>query len=250
MPEQDEEFATAEDLAMINANPSLLKAYNAMKAGVTKKFQTYSQEKKSLQETLSAYEQTLAQWEEWRPIIESYNADEQHPNPDNNGGKGKGKSKGNGNDDFDMSSLSKTFMTREELAVEAKKITDLIAQQKKMLDFSLQLDTIRRQHFNKYPDVAFDDTKILNAALERGYSNLEDAYTNVYREDFVKKEVDSQVKQRVEEELAKQRTAGETGSGSTSTTFKPPTEAPKTFSQASAEVLNEIRSGTLNKEIK
>jgi hypothetical protein len=260
----DDEFATKEDLEAINNNPALLKVYNAMKAGVTKKFQEFSSTNKTLTDTnaklgeqLGVYEETLKQWEEWRPVIESYDpsSTNSNPNPDNNNGNGGNgnksrRNKGNGDDGYDFDSLKTQFIPRDEVRSVVETYDKRMGTMQRMLELSLQLDDLYRSHQSKYPNISFDREKVLGAAMEKGYSNLKDAYDSVYREDFIKRDVDTQVNARLEEERAKLRAPGDTGNGSVSMTFKPPESSPKTFNEASDSVLAEIKAGTLTEKTK
>ncbi len=249
----DLEFATKEDLEKINASPELKRLYDAMKAGVTKKFQTYASEKKQLMDTLTAYETTLRQWEEWRPIIDSYTkGDLDHDDGkgngdgDREGSKGGRKGKGGGYDDDGFRETFTGF--QDEVRKLADGFKNELTTMNRMMNLSLQLGDLERSHFVKYPDIKFDRDKILATALERGYQNLEDAYSTIYRDDFMKKDVETQLTSRLAEEKAKLRTQGETGSSATPLIFKPPEKAPTNFNEASQQVLNEIKAGTLTKE--
>lgn len=240
------EFATKEDLAAIEANPELKRIHQAMMAGVTKKFQSWSAEKNQLSETLNAYTETLQQWEEWRPILDSYVANPTNlqgdPDPNPNPKVKKG--------DNGVAALVDSFQSfQNEVKGLGQKFTEELNTQRRMFDLGLQLDDLRRTHFEKYPKVAFDANKILSIAVEKGYRNLEDAYSSVYRDDFIKNDVESQVATRLEEEKAKLRVQGEIGGATTPTHFKLPDTTPKSFSDASSGVLDEIRAGTLTKEV-
>ena len=255
----DEEFATKEDLELIKGNPELQRVYNAMKSGVTKKFQSFSEEKKQLSDRLSTYETTINQWEQWRPILESYMSDDGQQNNhgrhvedddmDDNRGRSRSRRRQSSNDgdDDDARGVNKVIDTlKSEFTKEFSTLKSELGTHRRMYDLYLQLDDIRRAHATKYPDVKFDTDKVLATALERGYNNLGDAYDNIYRGDFIKHDVESQVKQRLEEEIAKNRTQGETGSGAQPLSFKLPDDRPKSFSEASQAVLSEMKAGTLN----
>lgn len=250
------EFASKEDLEKINASPELQRIYNAMKAGVTKKFQGWSGEKKTLNESLASMTQVLNEWEQWRPIIETYDpeasafpgAGDDDPNVgdrDGNRNRRSARSERNVTDNGEFIRTFKTF--QGEVTKAGGQLANQVSTLQRQLEIYMQLDGLRREHSVKYPDIPFDDQKVLGAALERNYSNLEDAYASVYREDFVKKDVEKQVTTRIEEEKARLRVPGETGSGNMPTHFKLPEATPKGFSDASRAVLDEIKAGTLTK---
>jgi len=252
--DKDLEFASKEDLEEIAKNPALQKIYNAMKAGVTKKFQSWSGERKQLTDTLGNYEGILKQWEEWRPVVDSMIAEQ-------NAAANRGDDD-EGDDDYrDWQSekrgrqrerrrepvidTTRQYLTRDEATRYVGDVGKELATMRRMFDLSLQLDDLRRAHAEKYPDVKFDTQKVLGLALDRGYQDLRDAYSAAYRDDFIKKDVDTQVATRLEEEKAKLRVPGETGSGAMPMHYKLPDETPKNFSDASRAVLEEIKAGTL-----
>jgi hypothetical protein len=260
----DLEFATKEDLEEIAKNPALQKIYNAMKAGVTKKFQTFGEERRTLVDNLTRYQDTLQKWEEWRPIIDSIIQDgglDNSSRDDGRGGRdedrgrgddrdtrrgdGRGR-RGRGGEDDSLIDTLKGYVRREDVEKVGRDMAGELASMRRMLDLSLQLDDIYRTHLDKRPGIKFDRQKVLQTALERNYGNLEDAYTYAYRDDFIKEDVDTKVNARVEEELAKRRVPGETGGGTTPVSFKLPDSLPKSFSEATSQALTEHSAGTLN----
>ncbi|MEM2125705.1 MAG: hypothetical protein QXQ53_04840 [Candidatus Methanosuratincola sp.] len=245
--DDDIEFATKEDLEEIAKNEALQRVYNAMKAGVTKKFQSWAEEKRAweaernkLTSTLNAYEDALRQWEEWRPFIESYLSG-QLPLEEEEVEEPWSRRKGQ-KEEPDLSH----FIRKDEAENMLRQLQNELSTMRRMFDLSLQLDDLRRTHSTKYPDVEFDARKILSVALEKGYPSLEDAYLAAYKDHFIQKEVDSRLKSRLEEEMAKLKAPSETGA-TAPTHFELPKEAPKSFSEATKQVLEELKSGTLSK---
>ena len=260
MPKEDDEmeFASKEDLEEITNNPALQKIYNAMKAGVTKKFQSWANERKQLADTLSNYENLLKQWEEWRPYLEDLQTGEPTYDPyEEDRGRQpayrdtyrRAEDRRTRTPSSDEESTIDSFKSfRDEVLKAGRGFEERLNTMQRMMDLSLQLEDLRRNHHDTYPDVKFDAQKILSTALEKNYPTLEDAYRSVYRDDFIKKDVEKQLSTRLTEEKAKMMAPGETGGGITSTHFKPPDDVPKTFSDASKSILDEIRAGTLTKE--
>ena len=251
MDENDTEFATKEDLDAINANPELKKVYDAMNAGVTKKFQSYSQSLREREDALKSMEEINRQWEEWRPIIDSYIenptfAQNNEGDDDENRGNRNGNRGGNKKRNIDSFDESR-FVSRDEVGKTAQELRSELGTTRRMFELSLELDDLRREHAVKYPTIKFDTNKVLATAMEKGYTKLEDAYQSIYRDDFIKSEVESKVSERVKEIEASHRSPGETGSGSMPTFMKPPTNVPKSFSDATKSVLDEIKAGTLTK---
>lgn len=241
------EFATKEDLEAINADERLKRVYNAMLAGVNKKFQSWAEERKKLSETLAAYEDILRQWEQWRPVIENYSQGYtavEPPEEEEQLFKGR-KTKQKETYDNDWQAELQAF--RDEIYRAAQGFQKELETMRRMFDLSLQLDDLRREHAKKYPDLELDAKKIIDTAISKGYPDLENAYMAAYRDEFIKREVEQQLKSRLEEEKAKLRAPSETGSPSP-TYFEAPKEAPKSFAEATKQVLEELRSGKLAKE--
>jgi len=84
-----------------------------------------------------------------------------------------------------------------------------------------------------------DEQKVLDVALEKGYRNLDDAFNEAYREDILNKEVETRMGSRVEEEIAKRQTRVETGSGAQPLKFDLGKDAPKTWTDAGQQFLEE-----------
>lgn len=261
MPEKEDkaiEFATKEDLEVINASPELKRVYDSMKAGVTKKFQTFSQTLKESEEKVSQYAGVIEQWEQWRPIIDTVVS-----NPDLLTAQGRDDDEGDDPPIFQQRgnrNVNKKKMVdgeheefrkfQSEIKEMGQKFQNELNVSRRMLDLSLQLNDIRREHETKYPKLPFDGNKVLQLAVEKGYGDLKDAYSSVYKDDFIKNDVETQLNTRLAEELAKQRAPGETGSAAAPTYMKPLENVPKSFSEATQSALTELAAGTLTKETK
>jgi hypothetical protein len=253
MADKDEgelEFATKEDLDLIEKSPELKKVYAAMKAGVTKKFQSRSEEVKKLQEQLQAYDASLSEWEQWGDSVKPILADYESQGP---------TTQRRSNDD-DRYVQTNTRTRRRESEAENKEIAKLVQtvekmnesfskaaqdydnrlnQVNRMFDLSMQLNDLYRL------DPEIDGNKVLETTLKEGLPTLRAGYDHVYRDKLIRKEVDPLVEKRVQEELAKRQTPAETGSGTSGLGFELPKEPPKSWAAASKEaigVLQEERS--------
>lgn len=238
--DEDVEFASKEDLAIINANPELQKIHKAMLAGVQKKFQSFNESTKALQTQLatlsnqvSELDGGLQEWEDWstqnKDLLTEFISSR---GSGDEGGKGKGKMKsGQQGDDPRYNKLieeinrgAQQMMTQFET-----KMTHM----NRMLKLSMQLNDLYR----KNPEL--DADKVLDVALKRGYTDLNKAYEDkeAYGEEIFNKEVETRLKPRMEEELAKRNTNIESGSGAVPINFELPKEMPKSFEDAGSRFL-------------
>ena len=230
------EFASAEDLAAIKADPRLKKYYDATLAGVQKKFQSWSDEKKQLAQTVETLKQqateldrSLSEWENWstqnRPLIDRLLGEQKLQD-----GKGRGKQPMAGDDD-------RFNQFTENINKAGAEIEKKLSHTLRMLDLSMQLQDLYRAH------PKMDGDKILDLAIKKGYSSLKDAYMD--DEGYGKEELDLRVeerlKPRLEEELAKRTTNVESGSGSIPLTFKQPDKniSEKGWDELGQDFLNE-----------
>jgi hypothetical protein len=233
------EFATKEDLEVIKADPRLSKYYQAVQAGVTKKFQSFAEERKSLQETIETlksqnaeFDGRLVEWENWftqnKPLIE------------------KVVKMGEGNLEGDDRGKGKGGKMREEVDERYEKLIETInkageqieqrfSHMNRVLGLSMQLNDLYRRN------PKMDGNKVLDIAIKKGYSDLDKAYQDddAYGQEILEGKVQEKLGPRVEEELAKRRTNVETGSGSVPINFELPKEMPKSFTDAGSQFLEE-----------
>jgi len=236
------EFASAEDLAEIKADPRLSKYYNAVVAGVNKKFQTWAEEKKQLEsqvETLtnqvSELDGGLLEWENWftknKPTLEKALTPQENSEEDGREGRKRGREKveDRREDDPRYNEMS-NYINR--MAGEFEK---RLSHMSKMLNYSIQVNDLLR----KNPQMDLD--KVLDVAKKKGYQDLSKAYEDedAYGKEIMDKRVEERLKPRLEEELTKRMTNVETGSGSTPINFELPKELPKSFQDAGKQFLEE-----------
>ena len=234
--EDDLEFASKEDLEAIKGDPRLSKIYQAMNAGVTKKFQGWSEERRTLQNQLSNLQQQvteldsgLSEWENWfadnkEALTKSLSGDRGRSGED---GRDRGKKREEPDERYNQ--LVEAF-NRAGQAFEKR-----LGHLGRMLQLSMELGDLQRQN----PTI--DANKILDVALKKGYHRLSDAYKDedAYGKEILDKEVETRLKPRLEEELLKHKTNVETGSGAVPMRFELPKEAPKSFTDAGQQFLAE-----------
>lgn len=239
MADKDEEleFATKEDLEEIQKNPALQKVYNAMKAGVTKKFQGKSESTKTLETRLQQLEDKLYEWQDWyaEAFPDGWKASEEEETPIPTNEKGK---RGKGGEDGPTLREVIEAVNKAGLAFE-KRLNSLTEGQGKLSNaFTLSLDLIEQ----KFAHPEMDIQKVLKTATEKGYGDFGTAYDATYRDENIGKQVEEKVASRLKEEEAKRKDTLETGSGSVPLTFEKPKEAPKSFTDATSQFLKERAS--------
>lgn len=234
--------------------PDELKSvYKSMQADYTRKTQALAETRKEfetreqrLQEQLKDYgatEQELQQWREWYRSLEE--EAEHVPAAGNLGGTRQDDKPAPSGQDGD--GTSSPDFTRVATTVEAlnAKIAELEGQltgvneslrqsrnqTNRMFVYHDQLNKLE-QDYGK-----IDRKKILDHALQAGYTDLTKAYRDLYQDDLIQSEVDK----RVAEELKKQRTATAVKSGQ-QVIFKPKEGRPKNWEEATAAALRDIGS--------
>lgn len=245
--EEELEFATKEDLEAIKSDPKLSKYYQAVQAGVTKKFQSYAEEKRNLQKMVESLQAQvkeldggLMEWEDWftqnKPILEKVaKMGDQSNLGDSDEGRGKrGKVKEEVDDRYE-----KLIETVNRAGGEIERRFNHM---NRVLSLSMQLNDLYRRN------PKMDGNKVLDVALKKGYTDLDKAYQDddAYGQEILEGKVMEKVGPRVEEELIKRRTNVETGSGSVPSRFELPKEMPKSFTEAGTQFLEE-REKEVNK---
>jgi hypothetical protein len=238
-PNPESEFASKEDLEIINANPQLLKTHKAMLAGVQKKLEGFNTEKKQMQaqlEKLTAQvtelDSGLTEWETWastnKGLIEKVTS------AGSKGGEGSGEEGGKGG-----KKGGETDTRMEELIQAINRGASQYEERLGKLDRMLKLSMQMNELYRKNPKVDMD--KVLDVALKKGHNDLTKAYEDkeAYGEEIFSQEVETRLKPRLEEELAKRNTNVESGSGSIPVTFEMPKELPKSFEDAGARFLQD-----------
>jgi hypothetical protein len=234
--EGDPDFATKEDLEIINANPQLLKAYKAVISGANKKFQERAENEKKLLKTIESLQSQVGELDgglqEWENMYSQHKdaidaAVISRTNPDLTKGKGKG---GEGDEGMWEKKFNQLVQNINQVGTQIEK---RLIHQGRMLSLSMQLNDLYR----KNPQM--DGEKVLDAALKGGETDLTRAYNDVYHDEILNKEVETRLTPRLEEELQKRQTQVETGSGATPLKFEIPKETPKTWVDAGQEFLKE-----------
>ena len=252
--DEGEEFATKEDLEAIEKSPELKKVYAAMKAGVTKKFQSRSEEVKKLQEQLQAYDASLSEWEQWgasvKPILDDYESQgptrQQSREVNDRYADNRSDSRARRQAETENKQIAKLVQTVERMneafSKAAQDYDNRLNQVNRMFDLSMQLNDLYRL------DPEIDGNKILETTLKEGLPTLRAGYDHVYRDKLIKKEVDPLVEKRVQEELARRQTPAETGAGTSGLGFELPKEPPKSWSDASKGAMAVLKEERASKE--
>jgi hypothetical protein len=238
--DRDLEFATKEDLEAIQKNPELQKVYNAMKAGVTKKFQEWSEKSKgsrALETRHQQLEDKLYEWQDWyaEAFPDGWEPSEGEitPNPNTKEGK-RGKGDGGPTIQEVIDAINKGAAAFE------KRLNSLAEQQGKLSNaFTLSLDLVEQ----KFAHPEMDIQKVLKTATEKGLGDLSAAYDTTYRDEIIGKQVEEKVATRIKEKEAEAKKTLETGSGTVPLTFTKPEQAPKSFTDATQQFLKERAVG-------
>jgi len=236
--EGDLEFATKEDLEVIEANPQLKKVHQAMLSGVNKKFQEWASDRKQLQQAVESLNSKvreldggLSEWEEW--FTNNKDSLMNLGKPDD-GNQPKNQRGGREREGGDEGVLEKRFNQLVQTFNQAgSRIEQRIGHMGKMLSLSMQLNDLYR----KNPEM--DGEKVLDTALKSGITDLSRAYQDTYHDDILNKQVEERLKPRIDEEMAKRTTQVETGSGAVPLTFETLKQSPKSWNEAGQQFLEE-----------
>jgi len=221
-------------------SPELQEIYKSMQAGFTKKTQEYAERQKAYAEkekkweeelkTFGAVEAENRKWHEWYEKVQEGEQDqepEQIVMPETKEGQ-----------DVDVRSILEKFQASqsstvsnlqkelETLRVALKQSTD---QTSRMFNYQSQLGELEREY------EGLDKQKVLDHALKIGQPDLKKAYSDLYHDDLIQKEVSK----RVEEELSKRRTQG-IRSGAQQVIVRKSDNAPKSFAEATEQIANSI----------
>jgi len=220
-------------------SPELQEIYKSMQAGFTKKTQEYAERQKAYLEkekkweeqlkTFGAVEAENKKWHEWYANVQE--SDDPEPEkivlPD-----------AKDSQDIDVRSILEKFQASqsstvnnlqhelETLKVALKQSTD---QTSRMFNYQSQLSELEREY------EGLDKQKVLDHALKIGQPDLKKAYSDLYHDDLIQKEVSK----KVEEELAKRRTQG-IRSGAQQVIVRRSDNAPKSFAEATEQIANSI----------
>jgi len=114
----------------------------------------------------------------------------------------------------------------DHLKTALKQTTD---QTSRMFNYQSQLGELEREY------EGLDKQKVLDHALKIGQPDLKKAYSDLYHDDLIQREVEK----RLQEELAKQRTQG-IRAGAQQVIVRRRENAPKTFAEASEQIANSL----------
>ena len=236
----------------------LLKGY-MMQADYTKKSKSLASERERIQreiqeiEDLKAEAERASKWDQWyeyhKPKIEDALSGKKNYTEENldfeTGDAETSRLR------REISEISKTVKSLEGIG---KKEFDAMKSNNKRLEralrYSMELDALKERHSREYPDIPFDKGKLVDVAfgLNKEELNQQDwdvIYDRAYRDEFLNKEVDKRLveKMRVEEEKLKAAKMAETGQ--VLKPFKLPEavpEEPTKIAEDAIKILREERS--------
>jgi len=231
----DLEFASKEDLEAIKADPKLSKLHQSMTAGVSKKFQSFAEERKALLQKVEMLQAQIAELDagltEWEDTYIKHKPEIDAVLTGKGGQPERGKKLKSDEDEGVWEGKFNQLVTAINKAGEG--IEKRISKAERMLHLSMQLNDLYR----KNPQM--DGDKVLDAAIKAGDPDLDRAYQTAYHDDILNQEVDKRLQPRVQEELQKRTTNVETGSGATPLKFEIPKEASKNWTELGQDFLKE-----------
>jgi len=234
-------------------DPELKSIYKHMQAGFTKKTQAIAEERRGMDDERTRYkddlqnlggmETELKQWRDWYKNLEDQVSTDGQQTP----GEKQMDTTGTTTQDTDTTTQGVDY-TSEDPQV-SKQMTQMQAEISRlggelnsahaaikesgdkftrMFDYQSQLGELSSDH----PEM--DRDKLLDHALANGQTDLKKAYQDLYREEIIQAEV----KQGVEEELARQRTVGIT-SGAKQIIVRAGEKTPKSWDEATEQILKQ-----------
>ncbi|MEM7827799.1 MAG: hypothetical protein QW561_00510 [Candidatus Aenigmatarchaeota archaeon] len=222
----------------------LMKGY-LRQSDYTKKTQALAEERKKLEnelreiENLRAEAERAAQWDQWyeqnRAFIEgrgntAYSMDVEDTDSDALRKEIKR-----------LSEEIKSLVESGKREIEAIKAEN--ARLERALRYSWYLEDLKDKHLRNYPDIPFDKRKIIDMAFEYGKADLSDKdwdaiYNRAYHEEFLKREVDRRLAERLKTEEEKGKAAKMAGAGEGSPrVFELPKKVPESMEEAAEGAL-------------
>ena len=240
-------------------DPELQGIYKSMQADYTRKTQQIAEMKKDFDKkgtefegklkNLGALEQEVNQWRNWYAYLqESGNPDNQDPgvqdpngnlNPNNdlddnfllNSLNGDGNPQ-NAQDPRVQALQDEITSLKENIMSLSEAIKGSEDQTQRLFNYHSQLTDLKSKHDD------LDQRALLDHALKNGFTDLNKAYEDLYHEDIFNAAVEA----RVNEELNKTRVSNLIGN-SRRLIVKPSKDTPKTFTEATEQILQERAAG-------
>lgn len=256
---------TKEELDLIQADPRLSKIYKSMEAGLTKKFQSLADERRTfgsqldtLKGALQERESTIGQWNTWfktnfpEGLPEDINFEEAitmwqegRGNGDGVRVRGKGVRRGKG-DEITLDDIAQGLVTLQKAMIQerdtlSKGFMDHVGKQ---FDIYGQLFGLSRKYGS---NPKYNESDLIKYAVENKITDLEKAYGMRFQDDILKSRIDEGVKTQLESEKAKASTNVTTGSEPATQLFKKPDSPAKGWGEVREAVGKDISSGTAGK---
>lgn len=223
-------------------SPELQEIYKSMQAGFTKKTQEMADRQKAFEAKEQSWEKELKKfgvveeenkkWNEWYAGLEedtdtTKTSQQEDQSADTDTSQDSDVQKILKNfQDSQTSTVNNLKQEVDTLKAALKQSTD---QTSRMFNYQSQLGELAEEY------EGIDKQAILDHALKIGQPDLKKAYSDLYHDDLVQREVDK----RVEEELAKRRTQG-IRAGAQQVIVKRSSNAPKSFAEATEQIANSI----------
>ena len=223
----------------------LQKLYKNFQSDYTKKMQAiaderrrYDTERQQFEDKLKTYgamEQEVRHWRDWYENLEQQALNSSQPNAPTQSDFTLDEDTTDMNANKDE--LMKQYRTLQDTV---KALEDKLSgvegslkastdQTTRMFAYKSQLDDLIRQH----PNIERD--KLVDHALQNGFTDLGRAYDDLYRDEIINAEVEK----RLGERLAEERTKGIHGTGR-QVILRPRSDGPKTFAEATESIVNEL----------
>ena len=240
--QQEQDSFTSIDPTTLS--PELQEIYKSMQAGFTKKTQEFSEKLKLYQEKerqwedglkkYGAIEEENKKWHAWYQGLQEADSDPD-PEPDQTLHQDPQTQDPENFDvrnyleKFQQSQSSTVNNLKQELAQLKAALKQSTDQTSRMFNYQSQLSELEKEY------EGLDKQKVLDHALKIGQPDLKKAYSDLYHDDLIQREVDK----RLQEELAKQRTQG-IRAGAQQVIVKTRNNAPKSFAEATQQIANSL----------
>ena len=240
--EKDKETFTNIDPTTLS--PELQEIYKSMQTGFTKKTQEYSARQKEFLEKEKKWEEELKKfgaveaenkkWHEWYAGLQEQDGEDETTQDLVH----EQAASTTTTEDIDMRKYLEQFQKSQSSTVNnlkqeidylktaLKQSTD---QTSRMFNYQSQLSDLEKEY------KGLDKQKVLDHALKIGQPDLKKAYSDLYHDDLIQREVDK----RLQEELAKQRTQG-IRAGAQQVIVRTRDKAPKSFAEATEQIANAL----------
>jgi hypothetical protein len=217
--------------------------FNNMEADYRRKTQAIADERKAFEsekESLMESANRAEQWDVWWETKGQYLVEPK----ENLGSQSRNRSRLEEDEENPLELLKKDISTRtEKFEKTIDGISKALGKLERVLRYGWDLDDLRPYHSQVLGDVPFDRDKLMEAAIKYGKPDLtidewKMLHDNVYRDEIIKRQVESQVQDKLKTETEKLKTKVASERTPPATFFKPPEEnIPTSFNEAAQGAL-------------